>query len=499
MADSRIGINIDATNNASGPIDKVGASLRGLEGAAGGAISGLGGLGTALTVGAVAAFATSVGGAVLELSRLAAASQTVGASFEAMASKAGAAPAQLLASLKQASAGTISEYNLMLAANKAMLLGVADSADEMGALMAVAQSRGRAMGLSVTQAFNDLVTGLGRVSPLILDNLGITVDLERVNSEYAASIGKTASALTEQERKQALVNKVMEEAGTVDLSNVEGMASSFERAQASIADMKVALGELFGPAVAAVAETIARAVQGAAELATLDATETWVLQKEAIENSIADLERMKALTENIWANGGEVQFADTQAYIQVVKDLQAARAELNGFYADLAQRQTEFMAGGGINLFGSADSLNAQAAAQAAAVERLSQSMSDVAVTQQIWAAALEAANGDAAIAAQMMGSVAGAIRHPYRDHERRNWADVHQRAGNGSGCGERSHQRRQPCQHGRGERRRGGRRAGTRGGGCCGGDWLAGRHAGRRRFDGRAWWGGDGGKHRGA
>ena len=35
------------------------------------------------------------------------------------------------------------------------------------------QVRGRAMGLSTTQAFGDIVTGIGRMSPLILDNLGI--------------------------------------------------------------------------------------------------------------------------------------------------------------------------------------------------------------------------------------------------------------------------------------------------------------------------------------
>jgi hypothetical protein len=66
------------------------------------------------------------------------------------------------------------------------------------------------MGISATQAFNDIVTGLGRMSPLILDNLGITVDLEATMKRYAETLGKTSDALTDTERKQALVNAVIE-------------------------------------------------------------------------------------------------------------------------------------------------------------------------------------------------------------------------------------------------------------------------------------------------
>lgn len=71
------------------------------------------------------------------------------------------------------------------------------------------------MGISTTQAFNDIVTGLGRMSPLILDNLGITVDLEATTAKYAATLGKSADALTDAERKQALVNAVMESSASL--------------------------------------------------------------------------------------------------------------------------------------------------------------------------------------------------------------------------------------------------------------------------------------------
>lgn len=426
--DSTVNIGINATNNASGPIDKVGASLRGLEGAAGAVNGGLSGLSTAIGIGALATLAVQAGGAVVEFSRLAAASQSVGASFDGLAGKAGAVPAALLNSLKQASAGTISEYNLMLAANKAMLLGVADSSEEMGALMAIARSRGQAMGLSVTQAFNDLVTGLGRASPLILDNLGITVDLERVNAEYATSIGKTSAALTEQERKQALVNSVMREAAGIQMPNVDSMASSFERAQASIADMKVALGELFGPAIAKIADTIADAVAGVNDALRTDASEQLVID---FEKADARLQRLKdtalayttamanapaGMLEEITrleAAGAtwDMLTGETQAYFILLQDVKAAQADYTAqletslaatsrYYSEIAQRQTELMAGGGINLLGGSEVLAAQVAEQQAAIGRLNQSMAEVAVTQQIWTIALEASHGDAQLAA---------------------------------------------------------------------------------------------------
>jgi len=74
----------------------------------------------------------------------------------------------------------------------------------------VAALRGRAMGISTTQAFNDIVTGIGRASPHILDNLGIVIDAEGKYQAYAEAVGKTAEELTKAEKTQALLNGVLE-------------------------------------------------------------------------------------------------------------------------------------------------------------------------------------------------------------------------------------------------------------------------------------------------
>lgn len=148
----------------------------------------------------------------VEAAKMATENKKIEASFRELATGVGQSADVILDAMKNASDGAISEYDLMLSANRAMMLGVADTADEMTNLLDIALARGQAMGLSTSQAFNDIVTGLGRGSALILDNLGIVIDLDMAYSEYAASLGKAADQLTDVEKKQATVNRVMAEA-----------------------------------------------------------------------------------------------------------------------------------------------------------------------------------------------------------------------------------------------------------------------------------------------
>ena len=80
-----------------------------------------------------------------------------------------------LDSLRESSKGTISDIELMASSNRASLLGVTSSIDELNAIMAASRVLGKDMGISMTQAFDNIVTGVGRGSPLILDNLGVLI------------------------------------------------------------------------------------------------------------------------------------------------------------------------------------------------------------------------------------------------------------------------------------------------------------------------------------
>lgn len=264
---------INATDNASSVIERIESRLDQLQSraASGGLTAGV--IGGGIVAGAQVAiqalgrlrdaFEDTVRGGA-QLSRLE-------DSFDNVASSYGQSSTRILSALQRASQGTISNADLMLTANRAMLLGVADTADEMASLLEVARVRGQALGLSTTQAFNDIVTGIGRMSPLILDNLGIVTGGEVVFERYAAAIGKATDALSDAERKQALVNSVIQGsasllAGQTGPSN--DVATNFERMDAALQNAKDAMGQLFGPAVAAVAELIAAGATKAAEAVT---------------------------------------------------------------------------------------------------------------------------------------------------------------------------------------------------------------------------------------
>ena len=251
---SNLDILINAKNNASRELKAVQKDVAGVESAAGAMGKSLGGLvafgaaaaGVAAGVGLIAKAAWDLGESAVPVMRLR-------DSFQQVAQSYGQSGDEMLAAMKKASQGTIAEGDLMLAANRAMLLGVAASADEMSGLIDVAAKRGSAMGLSTAQAFNDIVTGIGRMSPMILDNLGITVDAENTFTAYAAAIGKTAAQLSDAEKKQALLNRIIADSAGLAQPAVDDMA----RMNVAIVEAKQAMGELFAHTVLVVASGIA--------------------------------------------------------------------------------------------------------------------------------------------------------------------------------------------------------------------------------------------------
>ncbi|MCB0147506.1 MAG: hypothetical protein KDE01_07620, partial [Caldilineaceae bacterium] len=206
-----------------------------------------------------AAFAVErMASTAFELGKVGAAAERTQASFEQMAAGVGSSGDAMLAAMRTATAGTVGNSELMLAANRAIMLGVADNADEMARLMAAAIERGRALGVSASQAVSDVITGIGRMSPQILDNLGI-VGATKAIDDYAKSLGKTSEQLTDVERKQALVNVVL--AGASGPAVVDDAAAAFERMDASLQNAKEAMGILFSPAVVVVADSLAKAAE----------------------------------------------------------------------------------------------------------------------------------------------------------------------------------------------------------------------------------------------
>ena len=154
--------------------------------------------------------------------------------------------------LKRATDGTVKSMELMELANNAMLLGIFDSEDQMAKTFDVAQRLASALGKDARYGVESLVTGLGRQSKLMLDNLGIVFDVNKAYDEYAATLGVTASELTDAQKKQAFVNKALSEADTL-VSNLGDeqltTADTFSRAGAAVEEFTIAIGEMLAPIV----------------------------------------------------------------------------------------------------------------------------------------------------------------------------------------------------------------------------------------------------------
>lgn len=124
---------------------------------------------------------------------------------------AGASTDEFIAKLKGLANQQIATSDIILASNRALALGI--SKDDIPGLLEAATKASVSLGISATAAFNDITTGVGRASPLILDNLGIVVDAVKIYKDFAAAIGTTVEELTKQQRTAALSAAVIKTAG----------------------------------------------------------------------------------------------------------------------------------------------------------------------------------------------------------------------------------------------------------------------------------------------
>ena len=153
---------------------------------------------------ALAGFSVAIGKLALDASVV----EDLRKAFSNLAESQGQDADKMLRNIKNLTDGTVSEVDILKQANNALLLGLPiDRFDEM---LQIARGASRATGESMEFMLQSITTGLGRQSKLILDNLGIVVETEKAYDEFAKTLNKTASELTDTERKQAFINKALD-------------------------------------------------------------------------------------------------------------------------------------------------------------------------------------------------------------------------------------------------------------------------------------------------
>lgn len=173
--------------------------------------------------------AREVGSFALEITKLAGQADGVKQAFDKLHGSE-----IVLNNMKLATRGTVTELDLMKSAVQAQNFGI--PIQNLANLFEFANERAKATGQSVDYLTDSIVTGIGRKSPLILDNLGISAvalkeKLHGVSVE-SASIADVAKAVGE------IASEAMAKTGT----SAETAADKIAKAARAWEEFKEALG-----------------------------------------------------------------------------------------------------------------------------------------------------------------------------------------------------------------------------------------------------------------
>jgi len=140
-------------------------------------------------------------------------------------------------------------------AMEAVALGVSAGfqSSQLKELTTVAKGASLALGRDMGDALDRLIRGATKLEPEILDELGIMVRLDDAVSDYAKTVNKSVSSLTDFERRMAFTNKVISQgkakfdeiAEAVDPSPYNQLSASFsDLSQSLLGLINVGIGPL---------------------------------------------------------------------------------------------------------------------------------------------------------------------------------------------------------------------------------------------------------------
>jgi hypothetical protein len=209
-------------------------------------------MGTAAVAGIGVATAATAGLAATlgKLAIDAAPVEGIASAFDGLAESAGYGSDKMLKALQRGSAGMVSQRDLMLSFNKAAQLVSTDFATQLPEAMGYLSKVSASTGQNMDYLMNSLVTGIGRVSPMILDNLGIQVSLADATKRAAQMYGVQEDALTKAQQQAGLMAVVMErlEANTAAMPDTtETAAAKMAQLRARVQDVKDEIGLAFLP------------------------------------------------------------------------------------------------------------------------------------------------------------------------------------------------------------------------------------------------------------
>ncbi|NLZ27468.1 MAG: hypothetical protein GX887_00705, partial [Firmicutes bacterium] len=298
------------------------------------------GFSVAMGIGLVHGFKT-VGGLLTDLITTAAKTETFDVAMQAVARSSGYPIPVLQEQRKEVMALGIAEQEATQMMTRFMQANL-DTADA-ARIARVAQDAGTVAGMNSSEATNQITEAIAKLRPELLTAFGFTRNLNDIYGDYARTVGKTASSLSEVEKKQAMLNYIFREgekiAGAYDsaMGTVGKKMGSLEKLELSkklLQELKTALAQpLLLPAFGYWVDTMTAAFGRAKD---------WVEANQATligwgltaKNVLAGIVRGVQWVSNAFIrNWGIIRFAATAfiSYLVLSKTLNIARAAALAF------------------------------------------------------------------------------------------------------------------------------------------------------------------------
>jgi hypothetical protein len=318
----RIGADLAEFRSAMQNVDRTLGGLSSKFNAVGGMIAG------AFAVNGIQQFVT-------ETSRLAGQADGVRVAFQRMA------PAGMLEDLRKATRGTVSDLELMQNAVKAGNFGI--PLKEMGTLLEFASRRAQETGESVDYLVQSIVTGIGRKSPMILDNLGISTS--RLKAEFKGAAVEAQSIADVTAAVSKIAKEEMSKAGTATITAADAAA----QVTAQMNNLQVAIGDRLNQSMGPFLNSLGSAVGYFADLVAIPLSDKYEDEAAAVAGLTVELtsadtamERRRDILNYLNSKyPGYLENIDLEK--TSMTDLAAATAKLNGELINriVIQRQQE--------------------------------------------------------------------------------------------------------------------------------------------------------------
>jgi hypothetical protein len=251
--------------------------------------------------------------------------------LDQLGAASGVALGSLAKRFEQASGGAISLRESMEATAKAVSSGLSQA--QFLKLGEVAKKASQALGVGMSDAVSRLTRGITKLEPELLDELGIFTKVGKATEDYARSVGKSAEALTDFERRQAFANAVLEE-GSKKFGEIDIPTNPYDKLLATLKNVAQSIGEVINtaivPLVSLLASSPAALTLGIAALGSMivkqaipaigeyrkSLREAAAVSRELAENKLARAEGV-----------AEARRADIKARSEAAAELATARVQ----------------------------------------------------------------------------------------------------------------------------------------------------------------------------